>query len=84
MLITITEDHLSEGEPRKCATCPVAMAMRAAGCTFPLVRYKQISWGPCDRRSCVATPEIIERFLRKIDGGQDVEPSTFDLEGVAK
>ena len=78
-LIAVTEEHIRFGNAGKESSCAVALAMIAAGCTFPLVNLSAIRWGLCGGRHKMTPPRSVVRFLGRVDGSCSVRPFTFQL-----
>ena len=81
MLVHVIEEHISRGKRKQCSDCPVALAMKDAGCVFPLVDYALI-WGPAGARLSMETPEAVGVFITRFDQGLPVAP--FDFEVVVR
>jgi hypothetical protein len=86
ILIDVTQQHIDDGEPGHPWSCPIALALDAAGLRSPWVQITR--WGiasavgpdpraPLSRRAA--------KFVDAFDAGQPVKPTRFRLplpEGV--
>lgn len=80
MKIYVTWEHIREGKDnRGCAmTCPIAWAMRDAGCVDPVVSDRHVEWG-ADAFERGHLPTDAQVFIRNFDDGQPVEPFSFEI-----
>lgn len=82
MQITVTQDDIDKGVPRKANLCPLALAIRRV-CSSAFVGNGYASGFPAvagfkDLRAML--PPAAEEFRRKFDSHEAVEPISFDLE----
>lgn len=85
MLIKVTQEHIDQGKPRDCASCPIAKAINS------LLKDKY----SCEVASRVMTireidafkwilgfdtPETCAKFIIKFDNLKPVEPFEFELD----
>ena len=86
MRVYVTQKDIDEGEVGACGSCPVALAMgRLFPHLAPVVQQTRVHYRPRqgshwlrDERGMPA-PEEVREFVRRFDGGNDVEPFHFDL-----
>ncbi len=81
LTIKVEKEHIRHGKADREADCAVALAMKDAGCTFPVVRDDWLRWGLCDNRHLARTPQSVVRFIALDAPAEDGEPFTFKLEG---
>ncbi len=76
MLVTVKHEDITNGIPRSCNDCPIALALRRL---FPEaavhVAYHRIAID--DGRT--VTPDIVRKFVKDFDRGRPVEPFEFPL-----
>ena len=81
MKIAVTNDHIERGARCSKFLCPVALAMRQAGCESPII-YEHVIWvrmkSSGHMHPVTPTPEI-RKFIKAFDSGEDVEAFTFEL-----
>ena len=80
--ITVTADDIAKHGPvsggfdRRCASCPVAMAMTRALCKQVWVIYR--SWGFDECMEFDLPPEVADK-IHAIDKGNFPEPFSFEV-----
>lgn len=78
MKISVTKEHINNGQTCKSVHCPIALAIKEHFDTF-------VSVGPCEVAiggpfNNIPLPQIARRFIEDFDYGDSVEPFTFELE----
>ena len=79
MKITVTQEHIDNGDRGSCTHDPIALAMRNAGLEAPWVGPAGISWKIEHRNYFMQTPRIVLDFMLAFDNKQPVEPFEFSL-----
>lgn len=80
MKITVTHQHIDEGQRGSTTRDPIAFAMADAGCLRPHVGVTHISWQDAEhKRYSVEVTEKIYEFIRDFDQGEPVEPFEFQI-----
>ena len=81
MKITVTQQHINEGQRGSSARDPVAFAMIDAGCLRPHAGVTHLSWQDAGhKRYSVEVPRVVYEFMLEFDNGKLVEPFEFTLE----
>jgi len=79
--IQITEQHIKEGKPKRCALCPVALALKESlNVSVVSVYYDTIIivHKVGDVRS-YQTPKDLREFLKNLDACRPMKPLKFEL-----
>ena len=78
MQVTITQTHINQGTQYHLNSCPVALAIIAAGLDGQgLYVHKQYVY--LRGRGSFGLPEEVRKFIADFDTGKPVEPFSFDL-----
>jgi hypothetical protein len=81
MKITVTQQHINEGQRGSSARDPVAFAMIDAGCLRPHAGVTHLSWQDAGhKRYSAEVPRVVYEFMLEFDNGKLVEPFEFTLE----
>ena len=80
--ITVTAEHMANGLPGDCASCPVALAVEDAfpRATGVAVGHRYISIDDEGGTVCLIIPDDVQDLIHDIDAGDYVEPFTFDMD----
>lgn len=77
----MTMECIAKGKRDDCFSCPVALAMIAAGLPRPSVDNETASWRPpFSIRECRPLPDTAIAFISSFDKGEPVSPFSFDLD----
>lgn len=81
--VDVTEEHIRDGKPRRCDSCPIALAIADAldvGFNHVRVRKEGVTlfWGPVPRKARL--PKIAAEAMNRFDEGGKIEPFSFTLE----
>lgn len=81
--IKVTRKCIEDGRPRSGNACPIALALRSAGCITATVSAHEANFytrgsGHLWRR----LPARAKGFVRNFDAGLPVKPFSFVLKGV--
>lgn len=81
--ISVTQEDIKGGRPRRAAACPVALALqRELQCLFHLDKVK--AWASedslCIIDSHIDAPLIVRNFVARFDEQKRVKPFSFELE----
>ena len=80
MKITVTQQHIDEGQRGSSSRDPVAFAMADAGCLRPHAGVTHLSWQDAEhKRYSVEVTEPVFEFIRAFDQGEPVEPFEFEV-----
>ena len=80
--VSVTQDHIDQGVTEDMDCCPVAYALRAAGCTNVLVGTMTIDLSLGGEVFEIYSPDSVSEFVSEFDmGGKEyVAPFDFELE----
>lgn len=80
MKITVTQQHIDEGQRGSSTRDPIAFAMADAGCLHPYAGVSRLFWYDSENKKHAAeiTPKLYE-FIRAFDQGETVEPFEFQI-----
>ena len=78
--VRVTQEHINGGTRNDCGCCPVALALidMLYECVRVDATHIEIRIGTSVRG--FLTPLEVAIFVRKYDGGEEVEPFEFELE----
>ena len=81
MKVEVTQEDINRGMPKVCDRCPIALAMRRAGCAFVYVEPHRVDWR---RRGILSgkyssLPSEATRFIMAFDNAEPVQPFTFEV-----
>ncbi len=82
MIVKITGKHIREGLPRCAFLCPIALAMRDAGCTWTTVGSNTVTARRGATLYYYALDDTGKRFVKDFDSGECVEIEEQDDERV--
>lgn len=74
--IEVTQEHIDKGNALHAHSCPISLALTAAGVAHLAVGPTTIV---CPEYN-IDLPEPLARFIRAFDRGEKVWPITFELE----
>ena len=80
MKITVTQQHIDNGQKGSCTRDPIALALKDAGVEDPWVSPVRITFG-LNRKNGAPVPAEVLAFMRAFDNHEMVEPFEFELEG---
>ena len=79
----VNRKHMILGERCSSTRCPVALAMKDAGLKEPSVLPTIIYYTDVDGHRRIAHPTTeCKDWIRLFDGGYQVEPAQFELDGL--
>jgi hypothetical protein len=82
--VEVTHDDIARGEREKPCECPVALALKRAGCTGVEVWEGEVLGWFEGIHFQVPPPDAVDRFVEAFDNGgvsvPSVAPFTFDLD----
>jgi hypothetical protein len=74
--IEVTQEHIDNGKPKLCMSCPVALALKAATGDW-------YAWaGPTSvgfNKEVHRVPTSVQEFMMRYDEGELVQPFAFEL-----
>lgn len=82
MNISVTAEHIQNGERMTSTKCPIALAVKTATSSHAIVSPNHVT---CYRyASCTQhpLPQAAIRFVFRFDGSKSVEPFEFELPGL--
>lgn len=81
MKITVTQQHIDEGQRGSTTRDPIAFAMADAGLEHPHAGVTYLSWWHKGQSKLqVLIPDKVYDFMADFDNGRPVRPFTFELE----
>jgi hypothetical protein len=80
MKITVTQQHIDEGQRGSTTRDPISFAMADAGLEHPHAGVTYLSWQSKDYKRSVEIPREVYDFMADFDNGRPVQPFTFELE----
>src|SRR5256885_4584440 len=75
MIIEVTAEDIANGKKSSITDCPVALALHRAG--FPTATVG--AWSMMNGEGFDALPEGVSQFIARFDGGEPVEPFSFEV-----
>ncbi len=80
--VSVTQEHIDQGVTEDSECCPVAYALRAAGCTYVEVGSMTIDLSLGGEVFELHSPDSVSEFVSEFDmGGKEyVAPFEFELE----
>ena len=79
MKITVTQEHIDNGDRGSCTHDPIALAMKDAGLEKGWAGPSGISWKVGHKNYFAQTPRIVLDFMLAFDNKQPVEPFEFEV-----
>lgn len=79
MKITVTQQHIDEGQRGSSTRDPIAFAMADAGLERPYAGVNHLSWHEDDRKMFVKVPKEVYNFMLDFDNGKMVKPFEFQI-----
>ena len=79
MKITVTQQHIDNGDRGSCTHDPIALAMKDAGLEKAWSGVFGLSWRQNHKDYFVQTPKSVVEFMVAFDNKQPVEPFEFSL-----
>lgn len=79
MIVSVTEEHIKNGEPKSFSGCPIALACKELfpNCDID-VDLESIGVYPNNERyDFLMTPKKAQNFIKKFDDGEKVKPFSF-------
>ena len=73
--VNVTQEHIRDGCHDNAFACPVALALRDAGCHAGVTE-----WSISIRGNCLPLPRAAAEFVRRYDRGDTPPPFTFELD----
>ncbi len=85
MKITVQAKHIAAGRPGEVAACPIALAMKEAGCTRPRVQNVDCTFLDKDGiKRQVMLPPIAQTFIAFFDffpaDERNLRPFSFEIQ----
>lgn len=85
MKIQVTKEDIANGKPKKCARCPVALAIQRAtaskhGCKFLSCTASHATFRINRKVETVGFPNFVSLRISMYDAGGTMEPFEFNLE----
>jgi hypothetical protein len=77
MKISVTKEHIKKGKPTFPSACPIALALKDAGFTTPIVIDTFMREEEAD--IYYDLPRSCSRFIRRFDTKKSVKPFNFIL-----
>ena len=80
--VSVTAEHMANGFPGDCTSCPVALAVEDAfpQATGVTVGHRYISIDDGGQTVCLIIADDVQDLIHDIDAGDYVEPFSFDLD----
>lgn len=79
-LISVTEEHIKNGEPSMCRYCPIAWAIGLACKPFLFKEVREDCVVVTETEDRVRLPRSARRFIHRFDSGKSVKPFRFYLD----
>lgn len=79
-LISVTEEHIKNGEPCMCQYCPIAWAIGLACKPFLFKEVREDCVVVTETEDRVRLPRSARRFIHRFDSGKSVKPFRFYLD----
>lgn len=81
MKVSVTQDHIAVGVPKKSSSCPIALALQeTTGATKVSVGTYTCSWEETNGDHFRANlPMEAENFVRSFDLGNKMKPFSFEV-----
>jgi hypothetical protein len=79
MKITVTQQHIDQGQKGSPTRDPIAFAMADAGLESPNAGVTHLRWYKDGRRQYVEVPREVYDFMLNFDTGRAVKPFEFQI-----
>lgn len=79
MKITVTQEDIENGEPRRCSLCPIALAISRAFTHGEFISIGAGGFWSINGERQPKLPKIVEDWIRSFDKNETVEPFKFTI-----
>lgn len=80
VVVSVTKDHIKKGVKSEKDCCPMALAMKDAGCKDVIVDRTAMFFRETNGdENAIVLPDDVKRFVDDFDRGMKVKPITFKL-----
>lgn len=81
IIVEVKQKHIRTGKIGAASSCPIALALKDAGCAVSCVGQSEIRFQtPSGIHICIDSPSrIAQQFIARFDGDKPVKPFVFEI-----